>query len=122
MEKLYDELEYIDKLYREILKEFPDRQVYKEKKYNQYRPDISIEKYNKKILIEIKDSKNYSSLPFSIIMQLQDYKTNIPNSEIILISLSSINSLLNNTLNELGIKAFIKPEFITIINYLKEKI
>lgn len=119
--KNINELEYIQNLISEITLAFPNYNVYAEKKYGKFRPDISIENVDSNIIIEIKNSRNYSSLPFSTIIQLEDYKLNIPNSEIILISLSDINELMKEKLNEMEIKTFIKPDFNSIIKYLKEK-
>jgi len=115
-----NELEYIKKLYDEIIAAFPEYRVYTEKKYDSLRPDISIENENFNIIIEVKNARNYSSLPFSTLMQLEDYK-NIPNSNVILISLSEVNKLMEDKLKEMDIKTFIKPNFKSIIKYLKEE-
>ncbi|MEO4005014.1 hypothetical protein [Flavobacterium sp. CAU 1735] len=116
-----NEFDYIQKLYRKIISEFPDYNVFIEKKYDKYRPDISIEFKNKVLLFEVKNSRSYSSLPFSTILQLEDYKTNIPNSEVVLISLSSINEILQQKLNDIEIQTLVKPQFETIIDFIKKK-
>ena len=71
-------------------------------------------------MIELKYANNYSSLPFSTLTQLEDYKRNIPNSKFILISFSDINELMREKLKELDIKALVNPDIDTVINEIKK--
>lgn len=117
--KNFDEFTFIRELIEKIVNIYPNYNVFQEKRYGKLIPDISIERTNDTIIIEVKNAKNYSSLPFSTLIQLEDFKNNIPDSRVVLISFSNINELMKEKLNEMNIKAFINPDYDTIIEYLK---
>lgn len=118
--KNFDEFTFVRELTEKLLQAYPNYKVYVEKRYGRFIPDISIDRTKDKIIIEVKNARNYSTLPFSTLTQLEDYKNNIPECKLILISFSNINELMQQKLNELDIHSFINPDFDTIINYLKE--
>ena len=118
--KNFDEFTFVLELNEKLLQAYPNYKIYAEKRYGSFIPDISIDRTRDKIIIEVKNARNYSTLPFSTLKQLEDYKNNIPDSKIILISFSNINDLMKEKLKELDIKTYINPDYETIINDLKE--
>jgi hypothetical protein len=118
--KKFDEFTFVRELTEKLLQAYPNYKIYAEKRYGRFIPDISIDRTSDKIIIEVKNARNYSTLPFSTLTQLEDYKNNIPDSKVILISFSNINDLMKEKLKELDIKTYINPDYETIINDLKE--
>lgn len=118
--KNFNEFTYLKELADKISSELPQERVESEKRYGRLTPDLTIRSGDKTILIELKYANNYSSLPFSTLTQLEDYKRNIPNSKFILISFSDINELMREKLKELDIKALVNPDIDTVINEIKK--
>ena len=118
--KNFTEFTYLKELADKISNEFPQEQVESEKRYGRLIPDLSVKSGDKTILIEVKYTRNYRSLPFSTLTQLEDYKRNIPNSELILISFSNINELMREKLKELDIITLVNPDIDTVINEIKK--
>jgi hypothetical protein len=115
-----NENKFIDKLKEKLNIVYPNYKVYVNKKFGRLTPDMTIDRKNDKVIIEVKDAKSYSSLPFSTLLTLEDFKSNIPDHKLILVSFSNINDLMKSKLDELGIKTYIKPDFENLVEELKE--
>ncbi|WP_369013474.1 hypothetical protein [Flavobacterium anhuiense] len=117
--KQQNEFEFINQLTNRIKHKFPDYSVDYEMIFDRLRPDIYINKHNNEqnIIIEIKKfrTENYSSLPFSTIIQLEDYKKHFDDHRIILITFVKINKLMEHKLKELNIEVIINPNTFTEI-------
>jgi hypothetical protein len=85
---------------------FPDRNV-----------DLSItdKKTGKRILIDVKDAKEYGELPISSIISIANLARNHAKDQIILVSLSSLSSLLLNRLRELHVRSLQKPSVQEVV-------
>ena len=117
--KQQNEFGFINQLTNRIKHKFPDYSVDYEMIFDRLRPDIYINKHNNEqnIIIEIKKfrTENYSSLPFSTIIQLEDYKKHFDDHRIILITFVKINKLMEHKLKELNIEVIINPNTFTEI-------
>jgi len=118
----YDELNFVRELSQKIKNLYPNYILKQEYKIGRYRPDLYIENGLKNFVIEVKMHKNYSSLPFSTLIQLEDYKNSFLNAQIILISFSHINIMMSNKMREMDILNINNPSsFDEIINKIFNK-
>lgn len=118
--KNFDEFTFVHELVNKISQTYPAYRVYLEKRFGNLTPDITIDRPNGTVIIEVKNAKHYSTLPFSTLRQLENYRNSIPDSKIFLISFSKINELMKQKLRELQIESFINPDFETIIKRLRD--
>lgn len=122
--KHQNEFEFINELTNHIKNKFPEYSVDYEMIFDRFRPDIYIKKHSREqnIVIEIKKirNENYSSLPFSTIIQLEEYKRYFEGDRIILITFPKINKLMEDKLKQLNIEVIINPNtFQEIIDKIK---
>lgn len=120
--KSYDEFTFISELSEKIERQFPNYILHKEYKVGRFRTDIYLENIQRNILIEVKMLKNYSSLPFSTLIQLEDYKLSFKNTQIVLISFSFINNMMLEKLRLMNVLIINNPKtFEEIINKIFDK-
>jgi hypothetical protein len=104
--KLYRENEFLAQLEQYLRSRFEIQQG-KEQGYDMVVFDPSS---GKRVLIEVKDAGEYGELPISSILSLLKQKNNLSGQDqIFLITPSGIPGLLHQKLEDIGIKAFVKP-------------
>lgn len=111
----FSEFVFIDELKEALKKKFGDTINIEETGYDPHKPDLTITYLYHKILIEIKYSHKYESLPISTLTQLKSYLSDIVGSGLILVSFSRIDSMMMTKLKDLKITTLLKPKTNDVI-------
>lgn len=118
----YDELTFVRELSQKIKNQYPNCILKQEHKVGRLRPDLYIDNGFENFVIEVKMHRNYSSMPFSTLIQLEDYKNSFLNAQIILISFSHINTMMLKKMKEMNILNINNPtSFEEIISKIFNK-